>query len=171
MSKIERYLKTVEQLLKEEGRAQSRERQTDSTVQDETEYLLFTHQEDLTRSGQFTPEPTTDRHEGEITTRDQFPIRGKGRIENIVIITFGESFNVRLEVDDDNVLNNDFRTIEKLSDELVNVSAYAKQNSDRVLSIQDYTFEEYLNITIFPKGELTVELARAEVIIEEFRDS
>lgn len=94
-----------------------------------------------------------------------FPIYGEGRVKNLVVVSPTENFSVFVTVDDNDVVNDDFSTLEIFSNEIESVSAYNTVSGESVVTVTDYVFNEYLNFEIRPSGDVTFDIIRAEVII------
>jgi len=92
-----------------------------------------------------------------------FPIRGNGRLKNFVLRSPTDSFSIRVEADDANIVDDDFTTLSSFSAELEDISAYEDTDGKYVVSVSDYGFEEHFNIVIRGDGN-AMDIVRAEVV-------
>lgn len=94
-----------------------------------------------------------------------FPIDAEGQIKNLVVVAPSDDFKIYVTVDDNDVVEDSFSTLEIFSNELESVSAYTTGAGERVVTVTDYVFNEYVNFEVRPLVEMTFDIIRAEVII------
>lgn len=127
---------------------------------DESEELVFIEEKDITRTRAFTPQQ--DEKE-----KRHLPIEGRGRLENLLIVGESQDYKVRVENDEDDIVDDTFSYLETFSNELSHVSAYTKDQYS-VVNVSGYPFNERLHFRVTPTSEVTFKLVRAEVIVEEY---
>lgn len=146
------------------------DRETDSKreqveVIDESEELVFIQMRDFTTSGAFTPR-NTDINQSE----DSLPVKGKGRLDTVSIIADLPDYSVTVWIDDNAVVDDNWPTLDNTSEEMTHVDAYFDQpdiKDGNVIVVEDYPFTEYCSVNIQTDGEVTFELIRVEIILEQ----
>lgn len=133
---------------------------------DPGEELFFIQQKNITRQSSFRPDPTTSTHEDPITKEDQLPIDRAGRIDSLLVVSEQSDYEVLVELDRVNVVEDSFSFLQENTDELAHVSAY-ERNGSYVTSITGYPFVEHLDVEVTPNVEMNFNLIRAEVVLEE----
>lgn len=142
----------------EEDREQEKKEEPDKTT---TEVIEM---DSISRSNSFTPFSTTKTNTvGEVSS---LPIDGSGEVSSILIIGDSENYSIRMTVDDTIVYNDEFLSLQRISPELVKVSAY-KDGGDSIISITDYSFSEFFDLDIIPDSNMTFKKIRIEVEIDE----
>jgi hypothetical protein len=125
---------------------------------DDADSLILVDERDVEVNSQFTLEGKNDADEV-----ISFPIRGDGHLKNFVLRSPTDSFSIRVEADDANIVDDDFTTLSSFSAELEDISAYEDTDGKYVVSVSDYDFEEHFNIVIRGDGS-TMDIVRAEVV-------
>lgn len=93
----------------------------------------------------------------------QLPVKDKGKLENFVLIADKSDFEIRLEIDDHNIIDDTYNFISGIQNELSKISAY-ERNNQYIVSALDYEFTDRLNILIKPISEpINFPLIRVEV--------
>lgn len=94
------------------------------------------------------------------------PISGEGVLDTFVVKSDNNSFKVRIEIDEFNVIDDDFSTLQNLTTELSHIGAYTS-NGNNIVSASNYPFDERINIIItpLPGAEITLSVARAELMM------
>lgn len=125
---------------------------------EEAEKVFLIEQTNITARSQFTPKAGSD-------DQDRLPIHGLGRLDNLVIISNSNLYDVNVAVDDRDVVDDSYDTLNTISNELEHVSAYSRNNSF-VVVVTDYPFEEGLHIRIRPRERMTFSRVRVEGVLE-----
>lgn len=128
--------------------------------------LILIERRDITIQNQFTLSGT-DVNGNSVN----MPISGKGVLDTFVVKSNNSNFEVRIEIDEFDVINDDFTTLQSLTTELSHVGAFTS-NGDSIVSASDYPFNERINIIItpLPETEITLSVARAELIMGAVSD-
>lgn len=123
--------------------------------------LILIQQKDITINNQFTLQGTD-----ELGNSISMPITGKGILDTFVMRASNKNFIVRVEIDKYNVVDDTFDNLQTITTELSHVGAFST-NSDFVVSVSSYPFEERINITIIALSgfNIDVSIARAELLM------
>lgn len=134
--------------------------------QESREEVIVIDQRDITRSRTFSP-TKNDTQDNTIT----FPIRDEGVLDSFVLQGNSDQFSVKVEIDDNTILDDEYTTIETFSDQLSHAGAFSR-NGNFIVSVSNYPFNERVNIEITPLGgtEILFDLVRAEILIGEDAD-
>lgn len=90
------------------------------------------------------------------------PIEGPGTLIDALVIADKNDFGCYAEVDGQTIVNQPFTQLEKRSAELSRVSAYTQQDGDSVFSVNDYEFQQAIDVVIQPTEEVRFSVIRAE---------
>ena len=123
--------------------------------------LFYFELADVTKKTPFVPED-----------RDKtFPVRGSGQIDSIIIQSQSNLFSATLEVDGNRLLDGDsWDSINTITQELPHIGAYQTSSGIYVLSISDYIFNEQVDLSLRPDGEVTFDGIRVEIMIDELNE-
>lgn len=134
-------------------------------VDEESEDPFFIEMRDVTKSSVFSPRSTASATDTS-TVQDDFPITGGGRLDNLLVISNSDQFDINVAVDDRDVVDDSFSTLNSISNELENVSAYSRSNQ-HIVVVSSYPFNEAIHADIRPRGEINFPRVRAEGVIED----
>lgn len=120
----------------------------------EDERIFFIEQKDITKTTQFSPRPS-DTHQ------DRLPIRGEGKLNNFLIVSESDNYDVTVYVDDRYVVDDSFTYLKSMSNELDHVSAYSSDGK-HVVNVSKYPFVDELDMDIRAREQIKFDLVRVE---------
>lgn len=130
--------------------------------EEEDDELFFIDEEDITVNGGVNFSPTSRDENGEVS---QLPISGEGELDDFLVISETNQFEVTVEVDGYNVVDDTYQNLAGSTNELTHVSAY-KRNGTYVVAVQDYSFKERFDAGVTPTSPpLTLKKFRTEVLV------
>lgn len=141
------------------------------TVDEDEGELVFIRNENVEISNSTRPFADNKFYEGKIPNKANLPIKGKGQLNSAVIASDSRGYSIIVEVDNNNVLDDSWQSLDAVSEDIKDISAYEdKDRGDFVVVIENYRFEEWFDIKIIPEvGELQIDDFRIELYVEEFR--
>lgn len=131
----------------------------------EEDFITFIEERDVTlRPGVWNEPASVD----DLDDLHELPIRGSGNLENFLIVADDPQFRVRVNVDDHEVIDDEFNFIESISNELTKISAYKDLDDRHIVSVSNYEFDERVNVLIRPTADpINFEVIRVEVERDE----
>lgn len=149
------------------------QKKEDATDERESDYITYeqveTEPDDLTfieernvnlKTGVWN----TPESEDDLGDFSNLPLELDGKIENFLVVADKPDFSIRVEVDDHDILDDEYSFIESISNELSKVSAYKSTDNTYVVSVMDYDFSNRFNALIKPNAEnVTFEVIRVEI--------
>lgn len=108
----------------------------------------------------------TDNYNNETidTNIARYNHKGNGRIDQILLKTTSNDFNVTLNIDDNGTINESYTNLYTLSDQLRNISAFL-DGGYYYLSIRNMFFSEYFELSIITTSSVTFTDIRMEYTI------
>jgi len=136
------------------GDSSDKIRPTDKEVN--REELVFSQDTERIESRSFRP-------------HDDLPLRASGEIDNILMKSQSKDFRIYVEVDDAKVVDSaSYTELETVSNELSNISAYQRSDGSYVVNISDYPFSNDIDVSIAPQSQMTFDLVRTEIKVDNF---
>lgn len=133
-------------------------------VIEESDRPFFVEMRDFTKNSPFGPRRQDDATDPS-DKQDDFPIKGRGKLDNLLIIADSDQYELNVAVDDRDVVDDSYSSLSSISDELEHVSAYNRDN-EFITLVTDYPFEEGLYVTIKPLESIFFYRVRAEGVTE-----
>lgn len=135
-------------------------REIDETIADDNEedQLIFAEEDDVELSGGTWYSPRSGNLVGET---DKFPVEADGELDNFLVVVNSPQFEVRVQIDDNLVVNDTFNDLQTFSNSLSNVSAYTS-GDNHVVNVSNYPFKEYLDVGVRPLDSITLKKIRVE---------
>lgn len=94
----------------------------------------------------------------------ELPFRTNGHLESVSIVSNSTNFSLEVVVDDYNVIDRTYSELQTLSAELPKASAY-EDSGQYIISVFDYSFDEFFNMTVAPGEEILFDLVRVELTL------
>lgn len=127
--------------------------------------ITFIEERDVTlRSGVFNEPESPDT----LADMQHMPLEQSGLLENFLVVADSPNFKVRVEVDDHNILDDEYSFIETNSNEFTKIGAYQRTDGKYVVSVSDYEFRERFDALIRPIDDnILFDVIRVEVERDE----
>jgi len=133
--------------------------QTVNQVESDDE-LYYIQDKDVTLTNQTWYSPTG---KDELMGIQNLPVKVEGTLDNFLVIADSSDFNVRVSIDEADVVKESYTDLAAVQNELTHVSAYEDEGS-YVVSVTDYPFRERFNAQIRPTNPpLQLSRIRAEL--------
>ena len=129
-------------------------------VEENDERVFFIQQKNVIESTQFTPR-ASDHHQ------DELPVRGDGKMHNLLVVADSTNFDVTVYVDDRYVVDDSYNNLSAISDELQHVSAYETPSGSYVVAVSDYPFTKMFDADIRAREPIEFSIIRIEGTINE----
>lgn len=122
--------------------------------------LILIEETDVTVSSSYTPTA-----EDAIGNRIELPLEITGGLQSFVMKSDSQDFYLSLQIDDFNIIDGDFSSIEDDSTELSHISAFTS-NGQNIVSADNYPIHNRFGIDISTKtnSEINIDIIRAEII-------
>lgn len=107
---------------------------------------------------------TTDQNLRLAAGNEGFQVPGPGMIDTVLIRCDSTNYAIRVETDSALVLEDDFTTLQTLSNDLSHVDAYTDAG-ENIVVVRDYPYQEYSTVTVKPGEAVTFSRIRGEWIL------
>lgn len=91
------------------------------------------------------------------------PLEGPGTLVDLLIISDSDQMDIFLSIDDRDIVQESFQSIQADSSDLSRLAAYERTDNKFVFSASDYEFQHQLSAGVVPNEETTFDRQRVEV--------
>lgn len=128
---------------------------------DENDEVRFIEERNVTLESGVWNKPASEDILDDI---QDMPIQDSGILENFLVVSEGSEFELTVEIDDYDIIQDTFSYIKKYSNELTKLSAYKSIDNEFIVNVSDYQFDNRLNVKIKPlKDSINFKLIRVEI--------
>lgn len=97
---------------------------------------------------------------------EELPIEGSGELIDVIVIGQQSDYDVRVRVDDNEVIDDSYSYIESISGNLSRVSAF-QSSGNYVVHVTDYKFTDWFSMGVRPNVDMTFKTIRVEVEVSD----
>lgn len=94
-------------------------------------------------------------------------VPGPGTLDTLLVVADSDDFGVRVETDSTALVDESFARLEEFSDELGHVSAYKTATDERVISVRDFEYRNYVRAAVDAKAGQDFDWVRAVYTVHD----